>query len=58
MSILHRNTLPFGCSRRTQLSQGFTMVELIVVIGVLAVLTMIGMESTLISSTRQKIPGP
>ena len=42
MSIFYRNTLPYGFSERTQRSQGFTMVELIVVIGVLAVLTIIG----------------
>ena len=43
MSILNSNTIPYGCPKRTQWSQGFTMVELVVVLGVLAVLTIIGM---------------
>jgi len=43
MPILNRKTLLFGCYKKTRWSQGFTIVELIVVIGVLAVLTIIGM---------------
>jgi general secretion pathway protein G len=43
MPILNRNTLPFGCPKRTRWSRGFTLIELIVVLGVLAVLTIIGM---------------
>jgi len=43
MPILNRNTLPFGCPNWNKRSRGFTQIELIVVIGVLAVLTMIGM---------------
>lgn len=43
MPILHRNTLPFGCPKRTRWSRGFTLIELIVVLGVIALLTIIGM---------------
>ncbi len=43
MPILNRNTLPFACPKRTRWSRGFTLIELIVVLGVLALLTIIGM---------------
>lgn len=42
MSILHGKTLPYGRPKGTQWSQGFTMVELIVIVGILAILTTIG----------------
>ena len=42
MPILHRNTLPFGCPKRTRWPRGFTLIELIVVLGVVALLTIIG----------------
>jgi general secretion pathway protein G len=42
MPNLNRNTLPFGCPKRTRWSQGFTLIELIVVLGVVSLLTMIG----------------
>jgi general secretion pathway protein G len=44
MPILTRKILLFGCHKKTRWSQGFTQIELIVVIGVLAVLTLIGMR--------------
>jgi general secretion pathway protein G len=43
MSILNKNSLPFGCPKWNQRSQGFTQIELIVILAVLAVLTIIGM---------------
>ena len=43
MSIFNRETLLSSCYKKTRRSGGFTIVELIVVIGVLAVLTIIGM---------------
>jgi len=43
MPIINRETLLFSCYKKTRWSGGFTIVELIVVIGVLAVLTIIGM---------------
>jgi len=43
MPILNRNTLPFACPKRTRWSRGFTLIELIVVLGVLALLTIMGM---------------
>ena len=43
MSILNKNSLPFGCPNWNQRSRGFTQIELIVILGVLAVLTIIGM---------------
>ena len=42
MPIFNRNTLPFACPKRTRWSKGFTLIELIVVLGVVAVLTIIG----------------
>ena len=42
MSILNKNSLPFGCPNWNQRSRGFTLIELIVVLGVVAVLTIIG----------------
>ena len=43
MPILNRKTLLGGRYKKAEQSQGFTIVELIVVIGVLAVLTVMGM---------------
>jgi general secretion pathway protein G len=43
MLVLNKNTLPFGCPKGTRWSGGFTLIELIVVIGVLAILTIVGM---------------
>ena len=43
MSILNKHRLPFCGPNLIQRSQGFTLVELVVVMGVLAVLTLMGM---------------
>jgi general secretion pathway protein G len=43
MPILNRKPLLFSCYKKTRWSGGFTIVELIVVIGVLAVLSIVGM---------------
>jgi general secretion pathway protein G len=42
MPIYNRKTFPFGCYKKTLRVRGFTQVELIVVIAVIAVITSIG----------------
>ena len=42
MPILNGNTLPVACPKRTRWSRGFTLIELIVVLGVVSLLTIIG----------------
>jgi len=44
MLIPNKNYLPFHCPRRNQWPKGFTQIELIVVLGIIAALTITGMR--------------
>jgi general secretion pathway protein G len=42
MAVLRKKSLPFGCPKWNQPSEGFTLVELLVVVAIVSLLTLMG----------------